>query len=284
VVAVLAAGALVWKAKTAKQETPAFVSVFHNDIPPGRDLALLTLGDGSKVTLNSVDEYVAAQARNGETTTTGKRQLFRTLTTPAAGQFRLTLADGTRVWLNAQSSIRYPTAFGGKTRFVEVTGEAYFDVAKDAKRPFVVKAGNLTVQALGTQFNVHAYPDELSASATLIQGSVRVINRVDSLLLTPGQEGNMPDNERLTLNTAVDTSQVAAWKEGYFDFDNQDLQAIMRQFERWYAIKVVFAGKPGTAPFAGRMQRSLTLSQVMTGLGRTGVRSRLEGRMLTILP
>lgn len=248
---------------------------------------------------------------------------YRLLATPAGGQYRLTLADGTKVWLNSQSSIRYPKTFAGKTRLVEVTGEAYFDVAHDARRPFVVKAGKLFVQALGTQFNVHAYSDE-PAKATLIQGSVRVIDGIDSLLLTPGQEGvtdavagnsvMMTDNnggaaggttasgatgskatgskalkaasngERLTLNSAVDTAQAAAWKDGYFDFDNQNIQTIMRQFARWYDIRIVFASKPSTALFAGRLQRSLRLSQVMIGLGTMGVHSRLEGRTLTILP
>lgn len=273
-IGVLAAGAIIWKAKTAKHQPPAFVSVYHNDVEPGRDRATLTLADGSQVALNSVEAYVPA--------TTGNRPSYRTLATPAAGQYRLTLADGTKVWLNSQSSIRYPTAFTGKTRTVEVMGEAYFDVAKDAKRPFVVKARSLTVQALGTQFNVHAYPDEFSTTATLIQGSVRVIKGPDSLLLTPGQEGQ--SSGRLVLNATADTSQVSAWKDGYFDFDNQDIESIMRQFARWYDIKVVFAGRPGSAPFAGRMQRSLTLSQVMTGLGTTGIHSRLEGRVLTILP
>jgi ferric-dicitrate binding protein FerR (iron transport regulator) len=256
------------------------VSVLKNDIDPGRDRAVLTLADGSRVNLNKIEDYVG---RN-EKARGGSRSLYRSLSTPLGGQYRLTLADGTKVWLNSQSSIRFPTAFTGKTRFIEVSGEAFFDVAKDARRPFVVKAGNLIVQALGTQFNIHAYPDEGSARATLIQGSVRVVKGVDSLLLTPGEEGESNKPIGLLLNSAVDTSQTAAWKDGYFDFDNQDIQAIMQQFARWYDIQVVFAGKPSAAPFAGRMQRSLRLSQVMIGLGKTGVHSRLEGRVLTILP
>jgi len=232
------------------------------------------------------------------------RPLYRVLATPAGGQYRLTLADGTKVWLNSQSSIRFPVAFAGNTRLVEVTGEAYFDVAHDARRPFVVKAGKMIVQALGTEFNVHAYGDESTTKTTLIQGSVRVIEGADSLLLTPGQEGltdvlagngvgtssggggggAITNSERITLNSSADTAQAAAWKDGYFDFDNLDIQAIMRQFARWYDIRIVFAGKPGAALFAGRLQRSLKLSQVMIGLGRMGVHSRLEGRVLTILP
>jgi ferric-dicitrate binding protein FerR (iron transport regulator) len=204
------------------------------------------------------------------------------LATPAGGQYRLTLADGTKVWLNSQSSIRFPIAFDGKTRLVEVTGEAYFDVAKDARRPFVVRAGKMIVQALGTQFNVHAYADEPS-KATLIQGSVRVIKGADSLLLTPGQEGEYKEPGGIAENNTADTAQASAWKDGYFDFDNLDIQAIMRQFARWYDIRIVYQGKPSTVLFAGRLQRSLRLSQVMIGLGRMGVRSRLDGRTLTIL-
>jgi ferric-dicitrate binding protein FerR (iron transport regulator) len=397
-------GFILWRTSSHKQEVPAFVSIYHNDIDPGRDRATLTFADGSRVALDGVGDYNRLQngrakeggnvgsaggnggngrdaggnavedgrnggegrgngwegrgnggedgrnggdgrdaggngaedGRNGwdagkdgrnENARSRRPALYRLLATPAAGQYRLTLADGTRVWLNSQSSIRFPTTFDGKTRLVEVTGEAYFDVAKDARRPFVVKAGKLIIQALGTRFNVYVYADEPAAKATLIQGSVRVIEGTDSLLLTPGQEGEANEftgptgksagnsgksgntgksaasggksgsngsssgssgsngsSDVLALNNAVDTAQASAWKDGYFDFDNQDILAIMRQFERWYDIRVVFAAKPSITLFAGRLQRSLRLSQVMIGLGRMGVHSRLEGRTLTILP
>lgn len=305
---------LLWGGGLHKDATPAFVSVLHNDIDPGGDRATLTLGDGSLVQLGSEADYNRLQNGRGDERTDGAsgrggannhgRPQYRVLATPAGGQYRLTLADGTKVWLNSQSSIRFPVAFAGNTRLVEVTGEAYFDVAHDARRPFVVKAGKMIVQALGTEFNVHAYGDESTTKTTLIQGSVRVIEGADSLLLTPGQEGltdvlagngvgmssggggggAITNSERITLNSSADTAQAAAWKDGYFDFDNLDIQAIMRQFARWYDIRIVFAGKPGAALFAGRLQRSLKLSQVMIGLGRMGVHSRLEGRVLTILP
>ena len=305
---------LLWRGGLRGSTVPAFVSVFHNDIDPGGDRATLTLGDGSLVQLGNLEDYNRLQDGRGDAAISGTpgdvngrgdagdanghgdaggasghgdvnrhgRSLYRLLTTPAGGQYRLILADGTKVWLNSQSSIRFPVAFAGNTRFVEVTGEAYFDVAHDARRPFVVKAGKMIVQALGTEFNVHAYGDESTTKTTLIQGSVRVIEGADSLLLTPGQEG-LTDG-RITLNSSADTAQAAAWKDGYFDFDNLDIQSIMRQFARWYDIRIVFAGKPGTALFAGRLQRSLKLSQMMTGLGMMGVHSRLEGRVLTILP
>lgn len=265
-----------WLLAPHRHATPAFVSVLHNDIDPGKDRAILTQPDGSQVSLDRVEDY--------QRMADSKKTLYRSVATPAGGQYRLTLADGTRVWLNSQSSIRFPTAFKGKTRTVEISGEAYFDVAKDARRPFFVKAGNLTVQALGTQFNIHAYPDEAAAKTTLIQGSVRVVKGTDSLLLVPGQEGESDQPTGLVLNRDVDTAQASAWKDGFFDFDNQDIQSIMRQFARWYDIQIVYAGKPGTSLFAGKMQRSLRLSQVMIGLGTMGVHSRLEGRVLTILP
>lgn len=268
----------LWKYKPQKDTVPAFVSVYKNDIDPGTDRAVLTLADGSQVSLSRPEDY-DHQAKK-----TARSKKYNTLSTPAAGQYHLTLADGTEVWLNAQSSIRFPPDFHGATRTVEVSGEAYFQVAKDARRPFIVKAGDLTIQALGTQFNVHAYPDEPSAKATLIQGSVRVLKGTDSILLVPGETGETNKPTGLSLNSGVDTAQIAAWKDGYFDFDNQDLQTIMRQFARWYDIQVVFAGRSGTGLFAGKMQRNLRLSQVMTGLGKTGVHSRLEGRVLTILP
>lgn len=276
VVIALVGGLLIWKIGSRRHEVPAFVSVYKNDIGPGRDKAALTLGDGSRVELNGVEEYNRLREE-------GKRHtpIYRLLATSAGGQYRLALPDGTTVWLNSQSSIRFPTVFEGKTRTVEVTGEAFFDVAKDVRRPFIVKAGKLIVQALGTQFNVRAYADEVGAKATLIQGSVRVIEGADSLVLVPGQEANETSG---LLGNTVDTAQASAWKDGYFDFDNLDIQAIMRQFERWYDIRVVFATKPSAALFAGRLQRSLRLSQVMIGLGRMGVRSRLEGRTLIILP
>jgi len=277
---------LLWKARPRNEAVPAFVSVYKNDIEPGADRAVLALADGSRVRLDRLEDYSRlGDGRNtGRTKGSHRGPLYNSLSTPAAGQYRLTLPDGTKVWLNAQSSIRFPTSFYGNTRSVELSGEAYFQVAKDARRPFLVKAGDLTIQALGTQFNVHAYLDESSAKATLILGAVRVVKGEDSLLLAPGQEGETNKTTGLMLNSDVDTSQIAAWKDGYFDFDHLDIQAIMRQFARWYDIQVVYEGKPSTVLFEGRMQRNLRLSQVMNGLGKTGIHSRLEGRVLTILP
>lgn len=278
------------------------------DVAPGTTRAVLTLADGTRITLDS--------ARNGRLAMQGKTTishqngaityndamashaaahngkpgelLYNTLTTTAGEQSPpLTLSDGTRVWLNAASSIRYPVDFAGDTRTVVVTGEAYFEVARDAAKPFYVQVRDLTVAVLGTDFNINAYADEPAIKTTLLAGSVKILDR----LLLPGQQDqamrgtDQAAGNHVTMVDAVamvDVGQVMAWKNGLFNFDHADLPTVLRQLARWYAIDVRFEGKTPARTFHGKMTRDLNLSQVLAVLQDVGVKFRLEGRTLTV--
>ncbi|MBC9909155.1 FecR family protein [Chitinophaga varians] len=270
----LAAGAyyFVHHSEIPARSTIAKVS----DVQPGGNRAILTLADGSHITLDSTGNQVIRQGTaavhqhngslqyevNGPETATGYNQL----STPRQAQFRLVLADGTKVWLNAASSIRYPTAFTGKERSVEVTGEVYFEVAANVDQPFVVKVNHTAIQVLGTAFNINAYPEENYLSTTLVSGSIRVKTEKGSVLLQPGKAAAvMPDGS--TTVSAANLKAVMAWKNGFFWFENADIKTVMRQLARWYNIEVEFRGAMPRTTFSGEIERSLTLSQVLQGLG-----------------
>jgi transmembrane sensor len=267
------------------------------DVAPGTTRAVLTLADGTRITLDSAKNgQLAMQGKttishqNGVITYNGKTAgelLYNTLTTAAGEQSPpLTLSDGTRVWLNAASSIRYPVDFAGDTRTVTVTGEAYFEVAKDAAKPFYVQARDLTVAVLGTDFNINAYADEPAIRTTLLAGSVKVLLPGADRLLLPGQQDQMMEgaNPAATVDrvTTVDIDQVMAWKNGLFNFNHADLPTVLRQLARWYAIDVRFEGEAPARTFHGKMTRDLNLSQVVAVLQDVGVKFRLEGRTLIV--
>ncbi|RBL90229.1 FecR family protein [Chitinophaga flava] len=247
-----------------------------SDVRPGSSKAILTLADGSHITLDSTGNQVILQGtaavhqQNGSLQYEVKGQEtgvgYNQLSTPRQGQFRLVLADGTKVWLNAASSIRYPTAFTGKERNVEVTGEAYFEVAANAHQPFIVTVNNTAIQVLGTSFNINAYPEEGHTSATLVSGLIKVNTGQESLLLQPGKTAAVMPNGSTTVSTA-NLKAVMAWKDGFFWFENADIKTVMRQLARWYNIEVEFRGAVPKTTFSGEIERSLTLEQVLQGLG-----------------
>ncbi|HWB94440.1 MAG TPA: FecR domain-containing protein [Puia sp.] len=268
------------------------------DIAPGKQGAILTLADGSTMVLDSLGDGVVA-TQNGTKVTLDNGRLaysanatptsttaiaYNTMTTPKGREFQLTLPDGTKVWLDAASSIHYPTAFTGSQREVDVSGEAYFEVAKDNRHPFLVKIDETTrVQVLGTHFNINAYSDEASINTTLLQGSVRVISNGEKAVLKPGQQAQTKQNKILVTN--ADTEKVMAWKNGIFDFQDASLEEVMRQLQRWYDIDVVYEKKIPKIEFIGKMGRDLSLSEVLGGLQLSKVHFRLEeGRKLVVLP
>lgn len=263
---------------------------------PARSRATLTLGGGQQVDLDS--------AASGELAMQGGAQivkgtggqlayqlklehsdelLYNTLSNPRGSQVvTLTLSDGTKVWLNAESSVRYPAVFVGNDRSVEMTGEAYFEVAKDAMRPFRVKKGNATIEVLGTSFNVHAYEEE-AMKVTLLAGKVRVAAAGRGLVLAPGQQAVVA--EGIGMGKDVDTAAVMAWKNGLFSFRHADLPMVMKELARWYDVQVIYEGKLPEERFTGRMGRDLSLSQVFKLLRGMGVRYRIEaGNKLIIEP
>ncbi|NAY91426.1 DUF4974 domain-containing protein [Muricauda sp. JGD-17] len=227
-------------------------------IMPGTDKATLTLDDGSQVVLDSTSQGAVAnqgniQVINGQghlsyVTSAGSWQnkeiVYNTVTTPRGGQYAMVLPDGTKVWLNAASSIKYPVTLSGEKRVVELTGEAYFEVATlrkgNGKVPFVVSVGGAEVEVLGTHFNIMAYDEEPTLQTTLLEGSVRLRTGESSLLLVPGQQAKLDDSGELSLSTNVDTRQVVAWKNGYFRFNNTNITTIMNQLGRWYDVDISY--------------------------------------------
>lgn len=266
-------------------------------ILPAGSKATLTLGDGSHITLDTAaNGRLALQGRTSILkSAAGQLQYdqqghsdavqFNTLATPRGGQFQLTLPDGSRVWLNAASSLRFPTAFTGNERRVELQGEAYFEITPDKKMPFrVTTANDLSITVLGTHFNVMAYPDEASLKTTLLEGAVQLSSKGAQQLLRPGQEGRL-DRQNGTLSvSAVDVEEAVAWKNGIFQFENADITAITRQLARWYDVDVVIAGPLPRRNFVGVMSRNAPLGSVLKVLGSTGVQFKMEGRKLIVMP
>jgi len=264
------------------------------DRAPGTDKALLTLADGKVVPLDSTGKEQLVQGNTAIQQQGGLLKYsagahaagFNTLSTPRGGQFRVVLPDGTAVWLNAATSLRYPTAFDGNERVVMLRGEAYFEVAKNA-RPFRVQIDERTaVEVLGTHFNIHAYSDENQISTTLLEGKV-VMTRSDALLrrvvLNPGQQA-IADKEQLAISKQVNIDQVMAWKNGMFNFEGMDLPSVLRQLARWYDVEIIYEGKIPTRKFGGEMQRDLSLQQVLRILERMDVKCRIEnGNRLIVM-
>jgi ferric-dicitrate binding protein FerR (iron transport regulator) len=202
-------------------------------------------------------------------------------------QYQISLPDGSNVWLNAASSLRFPAAFQSNERRVELTGEAYFEVARDARRPFFVKTGEMVVQVLGTSFNINGYKNESSINTTLITGSLRVVIGNDSALLTPRQQSIVSADtlpgESIVINRTVDMDDVIAWKNGWFYFEDTELAMVMRQVERWYDVDVVIKDDLSTARIMARIARDLPLEKLLHKLELTGkIRAKKEGNKIII--
>jgi ferric-dicitrate binding protein FerR (iron transport regulator) len=211
--------------------------------------------------------------------------LYNTVTTPRGGQYQLLLSDGSKVWLNSASSIRFPVSFTGNIRRIEVTGEAYFEVAKDPFIPFKVDVdGKNEVEVLGTHFNINSYADEGSIKTTLLEGSVKVtsLKTGESKLITPGQQAQLNTNGQIAINKA-DLDKVMAWKNGYFNFDGADTRMVMQLISRWYDVDVVYEGDIPQKEFGGDMEKNLNLSQVLKSLEKNDLHCRLEGKKLIVM-
>ncbi|WP_343746204.1 FecR domain-containing protein [Chitinophaga sp.] len=264
-------------------------------VRPGSDKATLTLADGSVVNLDSIGTgTVTLQGVKMEKTTQGQivykdngnAAVNNVLRTPRGGQYKVTLPDGTDVWLNASSSISYPTAFSGSSRNVSVTGEVYFEVAADAARPFEVKVNDISVLVLGTHFNINAYDDEQTVKTTLLEGAVLVRTPEAFKHLEPGQQAKIkPGSNQIEWLKHVDVNSAVAWKNGYFSFDDADIPTVMRQLARWYDMDVVYAGNVPEGTFTGEIGRNLTQDQLMKILKQARINFKLEeGRRLVIYP
>jgi ferric-dicitrate binding protein FerR (iron transport regulator) len=274
---------------------------FKNDVLPGGNKAVLTLSNGTKILLGTAANGTLAKQGNTKITKLNNGQLsydaftqstpddknavmqYNTLTTPRGGQYSVTLPDGTRVWLNSASSLKYPTAFLGKERKVEITGEAYFEVAHNAEKPFEVSVKGTEIEVLGTHFNVNAYNDEPFMRTTLLEGSIKFISGKDTRLLSPGQQIQVRADGEIRRIEDADIEQTIAWKNGTFSFDNTSIYEIMRQISRWYDVDVSFKDSLNVY-LNGSIERKVNVSEVLKMIELTGeVKFNIEGRRITVL-
>ncbi|MBK0378451.1 FecR family protein [Mucilaginibacter segetis] len=263
--------------------------VVKNDVAPGSNKAVLTLANGAHILLTDAKNGKLADQNNMQISKTADGRIaytksghsspntdnapaYNTMTTPRGGQYQLSLSDGTKVWLNAASSITYPVVFSGTKRNVEITGEAYFEVAHNKDMPFVVSSGNQKIQVLGTHFNIKAYADDDAMSTTLVQGSVLVENLTSGKTrkLTPGQQANIALKKGDIHISKVNTDEVISWKNGYFIFDNEDITSIMKMLSRWYNVDVVYSHINKNEKFGGTFSRSSNLSEIFANLELVG--------------
>lgn len=271
------------------KKEPAKFQAENYDLAPGSNKATLILADGSKIDL-AAEKNGTLKTQPGSQVIKQNEQLtystargktvaevtYNTLTTPRGGQYEVTLADGTKVWLNAASSLKFPTAFTGSERVVELTGEAYFEVAHNSKQPFKVKTANQIVQDIGTQFNVNSYADEDAAATTLVEGSVKIFDAGRQTMIKPGQQYLLKANGVPEVRNDVDIDEVTAWKNGLFQFNNADIKTIMRQISRWYNVDVEYSGQVPASTYHGRISRNSNASAVLKILELSGIDFTIE--------
>ena len=269
------------------------------DIPPGNNNAILTLDNGATIVLDSAANGILAQQGNADVqkingqiayrntaTNSDSKPVYNKITTAVGNQYQLTLTDGTRVWLNASSSIHFPASFAGNERKVDITGEVYFEVSKDARKPFKVafqdKSGAVSeIEVLGTHFNVNTYSDEPEMKTTLLEGSVKIKNASGVKLLAPGQQARISP-KGIEIKPDADIDQVMAWKNGYFLFDNTDIHSLMRQVARWYNVDVDFERDVTEDGFSGRISRDVPLSKLIEVFELNDLEVSIDGRKITI--
>jgi transmembrane sensor len=277
-------------AKQAKAATAAVIK-------PGTTKATLTLSDGAVINLDDVQNGVISQQGNvtvGKTadgkliyqvkSAGGQSLVYNTISTPRGGEYQVELPDGTKVWLNAASTLRFPSVFSGAERKVELKGEAYFEVAKNKQKPFKVTVNDMGIEVLGTHFNVNAYDDESQIKTTLLEGSVRLHAGKNHKMLKPGQQARLDKQSDFSI-AEVNVEEAIAWKKGYFIFDNENIESIMRKVSRWYDVEVTYQGKVDQGRYGGTISRFDSVEGVLKSLALTGsVHFRTEGRRIIVMP
>lgn len=288
---VLTAG-LVYYLNTSYVRSGGLNLTKSNDIAPGADKAILTLANGKQIVLTGAKNGAVADENDARIRKTADGQLvyerlsgsessslYNNITTPRGGQYTIMLSDGTKVILNAASSLKYPTTFKGAERTVELTGEGYFEVAHHKSRPFKVISEGQTVEVLGTHFNINAYADEPNVKTTLLEGSVDV----NGTFIKPNQQAIFSAGNQIVVKQ-VDPANVVAWKDGLFKFDHTDLKTAMRQIARWYDVEIVYEGDVDNEQFYGKIERSYTLSEVLKVLELSKVHFKIAGRKIIVTP
>ena len=270
----------------------------QNDVLPGSNKAVLTLSNGNKINLNDVKNGPIAQEGNSVSNRSDGQVIYsvqnvndndvlvyNTITTTRGGQYKVILVDGTKVWLNASSSLKYPLQFNGNKRTVELTGEGYFEVAKNKSMPFEVKINKTKVEVLGTHFNIMGYNDEGAVKTTLIEGAVKLYNNQATALLIPGQQGIFQESSNSFVVNTVDAEEAIAWKNNYFFFRNESLRSIMKRVGRWYNVDVEFKGNAGDKRFGGTVSRSSTITELLHALEITeSIHFTINERRVIIRP
>lgn len=303
ILVIAVSGAYYFLSQQKKESTVASVKKttpdVMGDVRPGGNKAILKLADGTSIALDdAANGTIAAQGNttvqklgDGELAYNKTAQkisipLYNTISTPRGGQYSVALPDGSRVWLNAASSLYFPTAFTGKERNVTLTGEAYFEIAHNSSMPFKVQVNNMTVEVLGTHFNIMAYDNEDATHTTLLEGSVKVTldnNESDGIKLVPGKQASLKKGSSAFNVHDTDTDIVTAWKNGMFQFNGDNIQTIMRQIERWYDVEVNYSGKIPQGHYSGAVGRDNNLLKVLRIFEETDLRFNVEGKKLTVL-
>jgi TusA-related sulfurtransferase len=298
VVILFISGTACWVLFKNKDKTTAPVALSSakpSPVLPGGNHAILTLADGTRIVLDSIQN---GNIKGGNANINKKGPLlvydgssgfetnapvtYNTLATPRGGQYQLVLPDGSKVWLNASSSIHFPTAFTGNQRNVELTGEAYFEVAKNKEKPFHVNVKGMQVEVLGTHFNVNAYGDEGNIKTSLLEGSVKIKSGQASGLLKPGEQAILGGNVNKIEIKKADMSEVMAWKNGLFQFDDAGITTIMQEISRWYNVEIVYQGEIPVRRFEGKISREAQLSDVLKILELSDVKFKVEGRTIVV--
>lgn len=298
IVLLIVTGTVVyWQSMHTKNETTNEV-VAIPDILPGQEGAILTLANGKQIVLDSLKNGVITEEEGAKIQiaegvlvyepghTTGDQVLYNKMTTPKGRQYKLALPDGTRIWLNAESSIEYPTVFSGKFRDVKVSGEVYFEIAPMSIKPFRVQVGDAaTIDVLGTSFNLNAYENEDKIAATLITGAIKFTpSDKAGYILKPGEQVQLSTipAQQLRVSKEVDLAHVAAWKNGVFSIEGLQLKDILKQLERWYDFNVVYKTKPSEKRYRGGMDRNVKFSEILEVLKEMRVNYDWDGKTLTI--
>lgn len=273
-----------------------FTANTYKGIKPGGNKATLTLANGSTISLDDATKGQIAKQAGVKITKTADGQIVyqanavgqeqpvqNTVSTPKGGQYKISLPDGTNVWLNAASSITYPTVFKGTEREVTLNGEGYFEVTKNKAMPFMVKSVMQTIEVLGTHFNINAYNDEALIKTTLLEGSVKVISATNSALIIPGEQAMISRiGNGVISKQQVNLEKEVAWKNGVFSFADEDIYAVMRQVSRWYDIDVVYEGDIPSDKFFGEISRSSNLADVFRILELNNMKFTVEGKTVKV--
>lgn len=276
--------------------------IAQQKIMPGGNKAYLTMANGKRIALNDTKNGLLAnqsgikvtKSKNGilvyhfsdvAANATDTTTQYNTIETPRGGQYQVVLDDGTQVWLNAMSKLKFPIAFRGSQRRVELSGEAYFEVAKNKEKPFFVRANGNVIRVLGTHFNVSAYEDDREMTTTLLEGSVELRHNALTTLLSPGQQGKIkPGTNRISVGKA-DMDEVMAWKNGLFIFPNgENIVDVMKTVSRWYDIEVVYQGNVKDREFGGTISKYKNITELLDNMELTqAIHYKIEGRRVTIM-